>query len=139
VFGTKQDEDFALHQSVDPQIVNAYSNGNGEGPDGKDLRIDMMGKLNSVWNKKVLEILLVKLKDAREQEEWSLLNRSDDYLAALIKDHMKQAMGMWTASQCKTKQSGELETWDEVEQQLVAQKEAQLTTNRHATRRQNVS
>jgi hypothetical protein len=139
VFKINQDEDFALHQSVTPQTADAYSNGEGEGPDENDLHIDMMGALNSEWNKKVLEILLAKLKDVRKEEKWSLPNRSDDYLAALIKDRMKRAMRKWTASQRKTNQSGELETWDDVEQRLVAQKEAQLVANRHATRRRNVS
>lgn len=139
VFGTNKDEDFALHQSVAPQIADSYSKGEGEGPDENDLRIDMMGALDSEWNKKVLKILLAKLKDTREEEEWLLPNRSDDYLAALIKDRMKRAMRMWAASQCKTNQSGELETWDDVEKRLIAQKDAQLVTNRHATRRRNVS
>ncbi|KIM85943.1 hypothetical protein PILCRDRAFT_775973 [Piloderma croceum F 1598] len=137
VFGTNKDEDFALHQSVTPQIADAYSKGEEEGPDENDLHIDMMGRLDSEWNKKVLEILLAKLKDVRKEGEWSLPNRSDDYLAALIKDRMKRAMRAWAASQRKTNQSGELETWDDVEQRLVAQKEAQLVTNRHATRRRN--
>jgi len=139
VFKINQDEDFALHQSVTPQTADAYSKGEGEGPDENDLHIDMMGALNSEWNKKVLEILLAKLKDARKEEKWSLPNRSDDYLAALIKDRMKRAMRKWTASQRKTNQSGGLETWNEVEQRLVAQKEAQLVATRHATRRRNVS
>jgi hypothetical protein len=108
VFGTNKDKDFALHQSVAPQIADAYSKGEEEGPDENDLHIDMMGTLDLEWNKKVLEILLAKLKDARKEDEWSLPNRSDDYLGALIKDRMKRAMRMWAASQRKTNQSGEL-------------------------------
>ena len=138
MFGINQDDDFALLRSAPPEGTSAYESGEGDGPDADDLHIDMMGGLNSEWNKRVLEILLAKLKDVREEEKWSLPNRSDKYLAELIRDRLKKAIRTWVGSQRRTTNSGGLETWDQVEQRLVAQREAQLSATRHATRRRNL-
>jgi hypothetical protein len=116
LFEVNQDVDFALYHSILPETACAYASGDGDGPDMNDLRIDMIGGVNSRWNQKVLNILLVKLKDVREKDQWSLPNRSDRYLADLIKDHLKCAVKVWAKSQCKTNNAGILESWDDVEQ-----------------------
>jgi hypothetical protein len=139
VFEVNQDDDFALHDSVLPETARAYANDVGDGPKEADLHIDMMGGSNSMWNKKVTEILLSKLKDCREEDQWQLPYRSDAYLEELIKERLKRVMKVWAASQRRPKMLGGVESWDEVEQRLVAQKEAQLLVNRHATRRRAVS
>jgi hypothetical protein len=138
-FHVKQDDDFAMHNSTLPEIARAYNEGEGDGPDSDDLHIDMIGGVNSKWNKEVLHILLAKLKHTRKVEKWALPKRSDSYFAELLKDRYKRAVNVWQRSQRGTNGSGELETWDEVEQRLVAQKEVQLLVNRHTTRRRNVS
>ena len=139
VFEVNQDDDFALYHSILPETARAYASGDGDGPDMNALRINMIGGVNSRWNQKVLDILLVKLKDVREKDQWSLPNRSDMYLADLIKDRLKRAVKVWAKSQRKTNNAGTLESWDDVEQRLVAEKEGQLLLNRHATQRRNVS
>jgi hypothetical protein len=139
VFEVNQDDDFATHECVLPTIARAYDSGDGDGPDSDDLHFDMIGRVNSRWNQAVFDILLTKLKDAKEEENSLLPNRSDDYLVNLIKKHYKRVATVWQRSQRKTNDLGDLETWDTVEQQLVAQKEVKLLANRHATRRCNVS
>jgi len=139
VFEVNQDDDFALHDSVLPETARAYANDVGDGPKEADLHIDMTGGANSRWNKRVTEILLSKLKDSREEDQWQLPHHSDAYLEELIKERLKRIMKVWAASQCRQKLSGEVESWDEVKQRLIAQKEAQLLVNRHATRHRAVS
>ena len=139
VFEVNQDDDFALYHSIRPETACAYASGDGDGSDMNALRIDTIGGVNSQWNQKVLDILLVKLKDVMEKDQWSLPNRSDMYLADLIKDCLKCAVKVWAKRQRKKNNAGTLESWDDVEQRLVAEKEGQLLLNRHATRRRNVS
>jgi hypothetical protein len=137
-FAVNQDEDFALHDCVTAEIARAYDNG-GDGPDENDLHLDMAGGINSTWNEDVRAILLAKLKDARREEGWSLPRRSDWYLTDLIKERFSRVVRVWQTCQRRTKKSGELESWDEVEQRVVAQKEAELLIKRHTTRRRNAS
>jgi hypothetical protein len=87
----------------------------------------------------VIAILLSKLKDSGKEDKWQLPHRSDAYLEELIKERLKRVMKVWAVSQRRQNMSGEVESWDEVEQRLVAQKEAQLLVNRHATRCRAVS
>ena len=78
-------------------------------------------------------VLIGTRKDSRTEDKWPLPHRSDAYLEDMIKECLRRVIKIWTASQRKPKKSGELESWDEVEQRLVVQKEAQLLVNRHAT------
>lgn len=138
MFDVSQDDDFATYVSIAPAIVQAYNSGDGDGPDPANLQLDMRAGPDSQWNQQALKILLDKLKDARTAENWPLPDRSDKYLADLIRERFKRAATVWQSSQRRKTISGELETWDEVEQRLIARKDGQLVTNRHATRRRNV-
>lgn len=139
MFNVTQDDDFAMYQSVPLENVEEYNKGNGDGPNPDKLQLDMMGSPDSQWNKAVLGLLLEKLKDAREAEKWQLPERSDKYLMDLIRERFKRAVTIWKKSQPRKTAAGELETWDQVEQRLIAWKDAQLVMNRHVTRRRNVS
>jgi hypothetical protein len=139
VFDIAQDDDFAMYNTVPPEIVEAYNKGEGNAPDPNKLQLDMIGGPDSQWNKTVLGLLLEKFKDARETENWQLPDRSDKYLADLIRERYKRVATIWKNSQRRKTTTGELETWDQVEQRLIGWKDAQLVTNRHATRRRNVS
>jgi hypothetical protein len=138
VFGVKQDDDFAMYNTAPPAIIQAYNDGDGNGPDPDHLQLDMAGGAESQWNKAALGILLEKLKETRRAERWPLPDRSDSYLADLIRERYKRAAAVWQSSQRKTS-SGTLETWEQVEKRLVAKKDLQLVNNRHGTRRRNVS
>ena len=138
VFDVSQDDEFATYVSVAPAVVQAYINGDRDGPDPAKLQFDMRAGPDSQWNQRVLGILLEKFKDVRETENWPLPDRSDKYFADLIRERFKRAATVWHSSQRRKTTSGELETWDEVEQRLVDRKDGQLATNRHATRRRNV-
>jgi hypothetical protein len=95
VFGVKQDNDFAMYNTASPAIIQAYNNGNGNGPDPDHLQLDMAGGAESQWNKVVLGILLEKLKETRRAERWPLPDRSDSYLADLIRERYKRAAAVW--------------------------------------------
>ena len=139
MFAINQDDDFAMYNSAPPAIIQAYNDGDGNGPDPDDLQLDMTGGAESQWNKAALGILLEKFKETRRAERWPLPDRSDSYLADLIRERYKRAAAVWKNSQRRTTSSGRLETWEQVENRLVAKKDIQLATNRHGTRRRSVS
>ena len=134
-----QDDDFAMYESVSPTIIQAYNDGEGDGPNPDNLQLDMASGPKSQWNKAALGILLEKFKDTRTEEQWSLPDRSDKYLADLIRERFRRVTLIWQKSRHQKTNSGELETWDQVENRVIARKDAHLLTNRHATRRRNVS
>ena len=83
VFEMEQDNNFISHEIALPEHVRG-SKVTGSGPDPDDLHFDMREGPDSLWNSKVIDILLNQLHQAREQDEWNLLERSDWYLQALI-------------------------------------------------------
>lgn len=57
-FQVRHDEDYTLHDPPTHQEVSNYALRRGPGPNPEDVRIDMKGKINSIWNIQVVEILL---------------------------------------------------------------------------------
>ena len=139
MFDINQDDDFTMYNSASPAIIQAYNDGDGNGPDPDHLQLDMAGGAESQWNKEALGILLEKFKETRRAERWPLPDRSDSYLADLIRERYKRAAAVWQNSQRRKTSSGTLETWEQVEKRLVAKKDLQLVINRHGTRRRSVS
>ena len=95
VFDIMQDDDFAMYESVSPTIIQAYNGGEGDGPNPDNLQLDMASGPESQWNKAALGILLEKFKDTRTEEQWSLPDRSDKYLADLIQERFRHVALIW--------------------------------------------
>jgi len=134
-FNVRQDEDYTLHDPPTPQEVHKYALRSGPGPDPEDLRIDMKGKINSIWNLQVIEILLAELK----KRDWDgLPRRSEAYLVDLIEGKLERVRTCWRNAQPRLKETGEAETLADVESRMTKKKDDQDRANRAYSRRRNV-
>ena len=134
-FQVRHDEDYTLHDPPTHQEVNNYALERGPGPDPKKLRIDMQGKINSIWNIQVVEILLAELK----KKDWDgLPQRSEAYLADLIEGKLERVRTHWRNAQPRFKETGEVETMADVESRMVRKKDDQDRANRAYSRQRNV-
>jgi hypothetical protein len=134
-FQVCQDEDYTLHDPPTPQEVHQYALKRGPGPNPEALRIDMKGKINSIWNLQVIEILLAELKT----KDWDgLPQRSEAYLADLIEGKLERVRTCWRNAQPKFKETGEVETITDVESRMMKRKDDQDRANRAYSRRRNI-
>jgi rubrerythrin len=111
------------------------------GPDADNLIIAMRSSLKSAWNKRVANIVLELIHEARaERSAWSSLpEHSDDYFLDIIFDQIERAKTVWSAAQPKVKENGEVEEPTEVEDRMVVNKKLEESRGRRYTRRSNVS
>jgi hypothetical protein len=140
VFDIEQDWDIMTHEPPDPMVVNEYNDGQGDGgPNPDDLRIDFDGNKNSEWNRGVRSILLEKLLERRDEDDWRLPDRTDEYFEDMIKARLKALTRAWNRTKPRMNESGEMETPGETEAQTVADKDALNKRQRPITRRNHVS
>ena len=86
--------------------------------------MDMRGKLSSKWNEAVASLLLDRVRERKGKPAWDALpERSDTYILELITAQMEHARSAWRDAQPKTKEDGNIEGLDEVEQRMNKKKE----------------
>jgi hypothetical protein len=127
------------HEPPDPMVINAYHDGQGDGPNPDDLRIDFEGDKNSEWNNSVRLILLEKLLERRAEDSWGLSERPDEYFEGMIESRLKALTRIWKKTRPRTDASGQVETPEEAEKRIVAEKDQQNERQRPITRRNHVS
>ncbi|KAG2102822.1 uncharacterized protein F5147DRAFT_776177 [Suillus discolor] len=135
-FEISQDSDFIVHQPAIREDVYSYEHEDGLGPDPKKLAFDLANRSKTLWNAKVLDLLLRELQERCVQEGWPF-QRSDRYYKAIIEERYKQLRTVWKAVQPKVTERGVLETAVEVEDRLNTKKDETLKTVRQSTRRRN--
>lgn len=116
--------------------MNDYVEDIGDGPDPEDLHFEMTCGPDSVWNRRVLELLLEKLK---EEDGDELPERSDAYWLDIMAKRFTSLRTPWTKAQRRITSSGELETPEEVDGHVKSGFSSNRTRARKATRRQTVS
>ena len=93
----------------------------------------------SDWNKKLLCLLQVEFQSQLPgicaRENTVLPPRSDKYYANLISERFQRLAQVWKQGQPKLTQDGALEAVEEVEAQMVAEREVVAKTQRHYSRR----
>ena len=112
-----------------------YGLGRGPGPNPADLRIDMKGKINSIWNLQVIEILLEAFK---KKDLDDLPERSEAYMVDLIEVKLERVRTCWRNAQPRLKETGEPETIADVEKRMVGGKDDRGRANRAYSRRRNI-
>ena len=120
-------------------VINGYCDGEGDGPNPDDLRIDFNGNKDSHWNVGVQEILLDKLLERRDEDDWRLPDRPNEYFEDMIASRLKALTRVWKKSQPALKRDGQLETPEEVESRVVEERSRQNKKQRPFTRRTHVS
>jgi hypothetical protein len=138
VFNVELNDDFINHETAAPALVLDHKLGKA-GPDPEKLQFDMRHGSDTPWNRTVMDILLVKLKAAREDEQWSLPEMTDAYFMNLLEERYRRARNAWMDAQPKKTEMGVDETFDNVEQRLLNKKEGYLKKVRTNRRRETVS
>ncbi|KAG1803850.1 uncharacterized protein HD556DRAFT_1199017, partial [Suillus plorans] len=131
-----QDADFLAHETAACDIVNSYEHEDGPGPDYQKLAFDLANGSKTPWNARILDLLLEDLKERNEKEGW-VVRRSDGYYREILEHRYKRLRTIWREGQAKVTAKGTLETGEEVEKRLVAQRDKTLKLVCQATRRRN--
>jgi hypothetical protein len=132
-----QDADFLAHKTAACDVVYSYEHEDGPGPDYQNLAFDLANGSRSPWNARVLDLLLEDLKERSEKEVW-VVRRSDGYYRETLEHRYKRLRTIWREGQAKVTAKGTLETGEDVERRLIAQRDKSLKLVRQATRRRNV-
>jgi hypothetical protein len=140
VFEVTQDDDFAAHESPLHEEILRFKRGKGEGPNPNDLRIDMKGAISSKWNITVVDILVEKLLQKKDDPEYwgDMPERSDAYFEDLIVEKLMRVKSSWKNAQPHLNEAGELESVADVENRMIMTKEKRDRAGRAYTRRRNV-
>jgi hypothetical protein len=110
-----------------------------EGPDSMNVQFDMLGPLNSLWNRRALEILRAKFRDLEDEEGWGLPTRTNFYIEDMFQARFIRLRGLWRKAQLRLKADGQLETEEEWEERMAAEELDDKKEARHLTRRITVS
>jgi hypothetical protein len=140
--GIEQDSDITTKDSADLAVVEAYNNliDGADEPDVSALKLDMLGNTYSLWNKRIVELLVQKFDVEDENEnEWGLPSRLNFYIQDIIKKQLRRFRMLWRCGQCQLKENGEMETENEWEERQWERQLERLKDARHLTRHQNVS
>jgi hypothetical protein len=147
VFNIEEKTQYALLKPPSTEQIKLYdeTKRKEDGPNVKNFRIDMRGKISSSWNERVIKIMTTgivhNLKNGNE--EWEIYKdlppRSNDYIDDLVKRQLEGARNIWKNAQPKLKKDGKVETAKEVENRLIEQEEAAGHVARAGTRRHSVS
>ncbi|KAG6372843.1 hypothetical protein JVT61DRAFT_7270 [Boletus reticuloceps] len=135
-FDISQDNDFIAYDPADPRDVYAYEFEDGLGPDVDRPSFDLLHGPTSTWNKAVIEILLHEFQAVCQSQGWPFC-RSNNYIRVLIIEHYKRLRTVWRKAQPKLTEKGVLETPSEMEDRLIAERNAVLKASRQTTRRRN--
>ena len=140
VFDVTHDDDFTMHEPPSHEEILSFKRGEGEGPNPDDLRIDMKGTISSKWNKAVVDILLEKLLQKKDDPEYwgDMPKRSNTYFEDLIVIKLTRARSSWKNAQPHLNEEGELENIDEVEKRMITTKEERDRVGQGYMRRMNV-
>ncbi|KAG1769698.1 hypothetical protein EV702DRAFT_935060, partial [Suillus placidus] len=107
------------------------------GPDYQNLAFDLANGSKSPWNVRILNLLLEDLKERSEKVGW-VVGRSDGYYREILEHRYKRLWTIWREGQAKVTAKGTLETGEEVEKRLIAQRDKTLKLVRQGTRRRNL-
>jgi len=94
--------------------------------------------MQSQWNKTALQLMHVRLLEELEEDYEDVPERSEQYFAQLIQERFQRLVVVWKNAQPRLTTSGDKETYEAVETRMIEDKEIELKSCRHTTRRINV-
>jgi hypothetical protein len=81
--------EFISHEPAAAADVSTYKQEDGPGPDADMLTFDHTQNHSSIWNSKVLDILLSEFQAHCEEQDWPM-KKSDDYILDVLHIRYKQ-------------------------------------------------
>lgn len=139
VFDIDNDDDFVLQSAAPTELVQAYEEDRGPGPDLENIQFDMGDNNKSSWNRVIFAALVARLVEKRKEEDWRLPEKTQEFYLGLIVERFKRLKQTWNRAQRKVYANGDVETVEDVEMRLVETKERRGEEIRRATRRRTVS
>ena len=132
-----QDDKFITHNSVNAGDVCAYEYEDGPAPDTNNISFNLMWNCSSPWNQFILQSLLQELQMCCDEEAWPI-RKMDSYIEEILQQCYKQLWTVWRNARPKLTCKGLPETSNEIEAQLVEQKEKLGKESRQAMDCHNV-
>lgn len=128
------------HIPVSTEALQRFATDADEGPDLKDLHFDMNGAMRSEWNKRALELMRLDFNKKLENfEDFDQIPfRSQQYIEEILQKRFQRMVTIWKNGQRHMTSNGVMESHEDVEMRMIANKDLQLKEARHTTRRINV-
>ena len=134
-------EEFTAHEPPSEKELKDFEQEVTKGPEeGDALVLDLRHKNNSVWNTKVLDLILARVLEKRTGSAWEdLPERSGAYFLDIVCGQINRARNTWKVGQPHLNDEGEVESPEDIERRMVASKESSNRRQRAYTRRRSVS
>lgn len=133
------DDDIVSHETTETAQLLAHSEGLSE-PDENRLRLDFIGNENSLWNRKVFDILAAQIILLKEEPHYKHIpDASPSYVRALVIGKYKRLRQKWRDALPKTNSMGVRETVDDAQRRLIEKAEEEGKRKRRDRRRMTVS
>lgn len=130
--------DFASHEPVSAQALERFEVDPQDGPDLDDLHFDVAKGMRSQWNKTALQLIQLRLGEELYEDGDDVPERSEQYLAKLIQERFQRLVVVWKNAQPLPNAGGEMESYEAVEKRMMEDKDIELKSCRHTTRRISV-
>jgi len=134
----EEDDDFIAHEPTSLETLREFATDLSKGPNLEDLHFDMKGGMRSEWNQQALRLMRIDFGRKLEESRDEIPIRSQQYLDGMFQERFQRLVTVWKNGQPQVTGDGEMESHEEVERRMVADKNVQLKAARHNTRRINV-
>ena len=128
------------HIPASTEALQQFATDPSKGPDLEDLHFDMKGGMRSDWNQQALQLMRLdfkrQLEDSKDVDNIPL--RSQQYIDDIFKKRFQRLVTVWKNGQCQMASDGLMESHEDVERRMIADKNVELKESRHTTRRISV-
>src|SRR5262249_41224226 len=131
-------------ECADPSDVLAYETNDHPWiePTEDNLKYDWMGSADSYWNRRVVQMLLLKYREAEEmlrKKGDPLPSRSNDYIDDIIESKLARLRSRWRKGLRRTNVDGDMESEQARNERVLRELEEEEHAGRRNTRREKVS
>lgn len=120
------------------EALEGFASDPQNGPNLADLHFDVAKGMRSQWNKTALQLMHAKLRKELDEEYDQVPERSEQYFTQLIQERFQRLVVIWKNAQPHLTARGEIESYEAVEKRMIEDKDIELKSCRHTTRRINV-
>ena len=120
------------------EALEQFAADSQNGPDLDDLHFDVAKGMRSQWNKTALQLMHTKLCKELDEEYEDVTERSEQYLTQLIQERFQRLVVVWKNAQPHLTANGETEDYEAIEKRMIENKDIELKSSQHMTRRLNV-
>jgi hypothetical protein len=115
----EKDEEFLAHVPVEHDVVVAFEEGRGPGPNPHKPQFDMDKGPDLTWNSEVIGLLLGTFKNLKDGVGWALPERSDDLYRHYLKSKYNTLRSNWTSLRPRPLPGHIMESADQARDRVV--------------------